>query len=372
MSNIGVKAKVRGKQRMRKSELTVPNAKPFEVRAHHLLCSICVRGGCDDPPVGRQNIDNLLKSVWEYPYLMLKITADIDVNRAHYLDVYSARQRKGLPRKYRERKADYIGRRKDLEVLRRLGIAPNTVLPAYLAYTILFDRARTLEGICASSSRASADWPECPFARKGYYERITGERGYGLKEQTELGEAMDGKGIWSILRPRTRDDMNAAKAASAKLIDNADRLFIRPNHLLCILCRADAQEPLIEDNLVEVRKRMERDPGVLVTLTEGCCMVCDPCNIYHQGENLCYGTHIKDQLRDLNILERLGLKPGATLSARELYGRVYARIGSLRDICAWGDELATAPFWSPCGGWRSDSLERARRDGLIAKAESKR
>ena len=48
-------------------------------------------------------------------------------------------------------------------------------------------------------------------------------------------------------------------------------------------------------------------------------MVCDPCNVYHRGENLCYHAHIKNSLRDLMILERLGLKPGATLTARELY-----------------------------------------------------
>lgn len=177
---------------------------------------------------------------------------------------------------------------------------------------------------------------------------------------------MEGNGIWAILRPRTREEMRKAKVTSVRRIQRADRLFIRPNHLLCILCKADAQEPLVEDNLVELRKRMEEDPDVPVTLTEGCCMVCDPCNLYHEGENICYGTHIKDQLRDLNILKRLDLRPGATLSARELYERVYARIGSLRDICAWGDELDTAPFWSPCGGWRGDSLERARRGDLIA------
>lgn len=357
----------RSKQRMRSSKLTRPDAEPLEVRAHHLLCAICVRGGCTNPPAGRLKIGHLLKTVWQYPYVSMKITADLDVNRAHYLDVYANRGQRASPKNFKIRQADYVDRRKDLEALRRLGIAPNTVLPAYLAYNILFRRAQTLEGICRYSSNMSAEWSECPHARKGYDERIAGERSYSPKELTELGEALDSKGIWTILRPRTREDMSTAKAASVRVIQKADRLFIRPNHLLCILCTADAQEPLMQDNLVELRKRMEGNPEILVTLTEGCCMVCDPCYEYHTGENICIRTHIKNQLRDLNILEKLDMKPGDTLSAKELYKRVYARIGSLRDVCAWGDELDTAPFWSPCDGWKSKRYEQARRDNLIAK-----
>ena len=69
-----------------------------------------------------------------------------------------------------------------------------------------------------------------------------------------------------------------------------------------------------EDNLIELRKRMEENPEIPVTLTEGCCMVCDPCNVYHAGEHLCYHAHIKNTLRDLMILERLGVPPGATMT----------------------------------------------------------
>lgn len=272
-----------------------------------------------------------------------------------------------MPKGFGRRRADYVGRRKDLEVLRRLGIAPNTVLPAYLAYTILFRRAPTLKGICKSSSPSSAVWPECPHARKGHYEKIVGDGNQSSKELAELGEAMDGRGIWAVLRPRTREDMRGAKAASTRMIQRADRLFIRPHHLLCIICTADVKESLIYDNLIELRERMKANPDISVTLTEGCCMVCDPCFEYHAGENICIRTHIKDQLRDLNMFEKLDLRPGDTLSAKEIYERIYARIGSLYDVCAWGDELDTAPFWSPCDGWKGDKFELARRANLIAR-----
>lgn len=139
----------RDRQRSRSGELTRLDVKPLDVRAHHLLCAICVRGGCRNPPAGRWRIDLLLKRLWRYPYFPLRVTADLDLNRAHYSDIYAGRGR--LPRNYWKRQADFVGRRKDLETLRQLGIVPNTVIPAYLAYTILLSRVRSLEGICKST-----------------------------------------------------------------------------------------------------------------------------------------------------------------------------------------------------------------------------
>ena len=364
------KEATRAKERMRRSKLTRPDAGPLAVRAHHLLCAVCARGGCPKPPPGRQIINRLLKTIWQYPYAELKIAADADVVRGHYSAAWGkgeANTSRRLPANFRERSADYDGRRKDLEVLRRLGIPPNSVLPAYWAYRLLFLRAPSLEGICRTSSPPSEAWPECPWARKGYYEKIAGEAPAGLAEQTRLGEKLDGKGIWAMLRPRTRQDMKHDKQISARSIaTEAKRLFIRPNHLLCILCTAQKEDPLIHDNLVELRKRMEADPDIPVTLVEGCCMVCDPCNVYHPAEHLCYAAHIKNPLRDLMVLERLGLPPGATLPARELYQLIYDRIGSLREICGWADETNTAPFWGRCGNYQSDALKRAREKRLIA------
>jgi len=350
------------KQSATESDLTSSYAEPFEIRAHHLLCAICRRGGCPGPSSGRRKIDRLMKAVWGWPYLSLQITADVDLNRAHYLDVYANRGNRPLPKDFWKRQKDYVGRKKDFETLRRMGIVPNTILPAYLAYEIIFSRIRTLEGICFSSfTLDSKTWSECPYARKGYYEKIVSQRRYGLKEQTELGEEMSGKGIWSLFSPRTRKDMMETKRTSSKHIRHADRLFIRPSHLLCILCTADLKEPLIQDNLVELRTKMEENPSIPVTLIEGCCMVCDPCNVYHPYENVCYRAHIKNQLRDLMMLEKLDLKPGDTLSAKDLYERIHERIGSLREICAWGDEQNTAIFWAPCGSWKTNiegKLER--------------
>jgi len=372
MSENGGNVGERSQQRMSGSELTRPDAEPIEVQAHHLLCAVCVRGGCEDPPCGKETLQPLLDAMWEYPYVALKITADLDLNRAHYFDVYEGRGENELPENFEQRAADHVDRRKDLEVCRLLGIVPNTVLPAFWAYRILFERAPTVEGICTSTMPGSADWPQCPHAGSGYFEKVAQAQNLNPEEQVALGEPANVPGIWRMVGPRTRQEMDEAKAVSAECIANADRLLIRPQHLLCILCTADKQEPLVEDNLVELRKRMEQEPDIPVTVTEGCCMVCDCCNVYDPDEHICYPVHIKNQLRDLNILEKLDLAPGATLPARELYARIYERIGSLAEVCGWGDGSNTAPFWAPCGGWQGDQLESAREAGLISggKADS--
>ena len=355
----------RAGERMRCNRWSGPDAKPLEVRGHHLLCAVCARGGCENPPPGKKAVDRLIEAMWAYPYVSLKICADVDIQRAHYLDVHEGRGGKSLPKDFKKRKEDHVWRRKDLEVCRVLGIVPNTEMPAFFVYTILFNRQATLDGICRTGSKKSGAWPECPHARKGYYEKIAGVRRCGLAEQTEHGEEMDGKGIWAMIRPRTREDMKKAKERSAKqIMEKADRLYMRPLHALCLLCRPTKDNVLIEDNLIEMMRRMEENPEIPVTLVEGCCHACDPCNEYHEGEHLCYHTHIKNSLRDLMVLERLGLAPGATLPARKLYKLIYERIGSLKEICGWRDGSNTAPHWAPCG-YDVPYLDEARNEGFL-------
>jgi hypothetical protein len=250
-----------------------------------------------------------------------------------------------------------------LEVCRLLGIYPNSILPAYYAYSILFSRRGDLDGLCRNVTGDCSVWPECPHANSGCYERVAQAPRVNLEEWKSRGEDLAGQGIWAMVKPRTKEAMNTAKREAAEHIRHkAERLYIRPQHLLCILCQRHCTEPLIEDNLIELRDRMEADPEIPVVVTEGCCMVCDPCPVYHPGEHICYHAHPKNVLRDLRMLAILGLEPGAEVPARELYRRIYDRIPSQTTICGWGDELSSAPFWAPCGGYKGDALERARSD----------
>jgi len=343
----------------------VAEQKALDVRGHHLLCAVCVRGGCRTPPSGMKAVNRLLRFIGRFPYAPLRITADADLIQAHYLDAHAGRGR-ALPKSFAARSADYVARLKDLEVCRRIGIYPNSVMPAFEAYRMLFRSTSDVRAICGGPAPKSKSWPGCPHATKGYFAKVqSGGTGGSLAQQTALGQKS--RGIWLLLPARTRKAMARAKKRSARFItEKADRLFIRPEHLLCILCACGKQEPLIEDNLVELRKRMEADPEIPVTLSEGCCMVCDPCNVYHPGEHLCYSAHPKNVLRDLRMLEVLGLPPGATLPARELYRRIFERIHALKDICGWGDGSNYAPMWAPCGGFQGAALSEAKAEGFLS------
>ena len=357
---------MRKNDRMRKSEKTSPNAPPLEIRGHHLLCAVCKKGGMKTPPEGADEIDRLLKAIWEYPFTSIKVTADVDVIRAHYRDAYEGRGSDSLPEDFEERRKQYVLRKKDLEVCRALGIIPNTVMPAYTIYTTLFERQPTLDGICRSDVEESKAWPKCPYAEKGYYEKIASEPRVGFREQMKRGEELDGKGIFAMIRTRTKDDLWGAKEKSAEyILKKAEVLYIRPHHLLCIICRPCKDKILIEDNLIELLFKMRDNPDIPVTLTEGCCMVCDSCNVYHPEENVCYHSFFKDSLRDLLVLERLGLEPGATLSAGRLYQLIYDRIGSMKEICDGRRDNSTLDhIWGACN-YDTPHLENARNNGMI-------
>lgn len=361
------------------------NAEPISVQAHHLVCAVCVRGGCDSPPCGKAVIDALLEKLWDFPHVMLKIEADVNAARANYRTLYMSDTEHPLPNGAEQRLAAWQVRRKDLEVCRLLGVYPGSIMPAYWVYDMLFKRLPDVARLCGGAvdvdktrcadmvtsesgaamgkgAGSSAVWPACPHACADFFKKIASRSDCDLCEQHLKGEALaEESRVWSMLRPRTRKEMHDAKASTSTYIrKGADTLVIRPTHLLCLLCQRHRTDVIIEDNLIELRDRMEADPEVPVRITEGCCMVCDPCQVFHPGENVCYHGHPKNILRDLLILEKLDLAPGAVLPARELYQRIYDRIDSTMEVCAWGDELNSTPFWAPCGGCRDRAIERAR------------
>lgn len=340
--------------------------KVLDVPAHHLLCAVCVVGGCKDPPAGIRTINRIIRTTRAHPAAPLRLLADIEVCRAHYNDVYSGGGRRtGVP-DFRPRQRDIVGRFRDLWVMRRLGLRPNAVHPALDVIKRLFSRIKSLEGICYQRRKSSDNWPECPHARKGYFKKVRGNGKYDVR----LGEKLEGKGPYALLPIRTRAEMRQAKKESCKTIAEADRLFVRAHHLMCILCSWAAghlETPLAEDNLQEVLARMREDPDISVTVTEGCCMVCDPCPHYWADGNLCLHSEIKDQLKDLLVFRKLDLRPGATLKAGDLYKLLFRRVKSPKEICGWGDMEETSPLWGICGTCRTGGYERVRDSGSLQK-----
>jgi hypothetical protein len=101
-------------------------------------------------------------------------------------------------------------------------------------------------------------------------------------------------------------------------------------------------------------------------------MICPPCGKYDPVNKLCVGGRsmaLRDQKKDLDVLQKLGLKYGDTLPARKLLQLLYERIQSTRDICGYGDGEVRAPEWSICSGAvKDDAYQKAQAAQLGIKS----
>ena len=315
------------------------------VRPHYLLCTVCLHGGCDSPPPGKEKIQGILDQIKRNPETSIGL--ECCVHPVYYQEIASDRYSGDV-------KGELHSRKKDLDVLQRLGLIPDSHRPAWYLYKLLLDRVPTVRGICAYDAVTSIEWEGCPHAKAGYYERARKE------------------GVGLFIPPRSEEDMQKAKEESVERICHDERLFIRPHHLMCVTCfhGRGGSAPLKEDNLYEVLKRIQEDPDTPITLIEGCCMICPPCPAYNPESHLCdTNCQIRDYKKDLDVFQKLGLAPGATLKARDLYALLSERIPSSMSICGYGDALVTSHEWEICGGVKEGSYEKGREKGIFPKDE---
>jgi hypothetical protein len=288
----------------------------FAIRPHHLLCLFCRQGGGQPPECEAAQMDQVLASVAADRNLLITLDAAFDCM--------------GGPQTCPQRH-DAVTRRKDLQVLRALNLVPGDTRSAReLLLHRLPKLVPGLDGICSLGEEATAAWPQCPVADTGAYQR-------GISA--------------GVVELRSAADKQASKSASCADIATATRLQIRPHHLLCLLCGwgGGLEAPLVEDNLWEVMVRCRQDPDVEIELVEGCCMVCPPCTGYDPDHGICdAGCGLRDRLKDLSTLFKLGLRPGAVVTARQAFDLIYQRISDIRDICENpGNRI---PEWRDCGG----------------------
>jgi hypothetical protein len=85
-------------------------------------------------------------------------------------------------------------------------------------------------------------------------------------------------------------------------------------------------------------------------------MMCAPCPARNTGLNCC--THVNgsgdlvSQKRDLDLLQKLGLKFGSTMKASELYKLIFERIATthgIPDICLRYNTMPSI-WWDYCSG----------------------
>lgn len=296
--------------------------RPRKVRPSDLLCVFCSVAAGGERAIARspahaRRLERLLARLRREPTMLA-------------LDLRCARQS--------------AEKRRDLHALQRMGLVPGDTRPALDLLRRILESVPDVQDLCA---------PSCPHAARGWYA------------------AARAKGPASVVPGRSAAEMARAKEESVRLMRAADRLRIRPHHLMCMACFHGGREtlaPIAEDNLFEAVDIVQRNPDLPVTLVEGCCMICPPCASYEPRTNRCtgdIGMSLRDELKDLDVLALTGLSYGDTVPARELYRRLFDRIASTRQVCGYRDGVQRSREWRVCGGPDGDArYVRARQAGL--------
>ena len=312
------------------------------MRAHQLLGTVCVLGGAKCPLIEEGRARDILGKVRQDPTVTIRLESNADEIPHYTASTHAASS-----------DADgqqVFNRKRDLDVLQRLGLVPGSVRRSRYLYTLLFERIETPYGICAYDTPG---WEGCPLARSGAYERIRA------------------KGWKGVVYYRTDEERAEYRKRNVEQINRADRLFIRPHHLMCLSCwygRTGGKEHRPNDTLYEIYQRIRAEPNVPITLVEGPCMACDCCDGFHPPTGRCVHACglIRDYKKDLDVFQKLGLMPGATMRARELFELLYERIPSTRDVCGYGDGIVRSEEWRICGGPEgNEGYAKARERGIF-------
>ena len=305
----------------------------MSVRPFHLLCLFCRVGSGAPLALGHgQAIEGLLAFIREHPDAMLEL-------RCNCGGAYSRQN----PGNNEDAGGALLNKRRDLRILRCLGMTPGQAKPAADLVEQVADVIKTPAGFCASGK--GDGWAGCPYASKGFFEKSCAVP-YGR----------------SVLPQIPAPERLPVKRSTAAAMESCPMLRIRPHHLLCMSCfygRGIIQNnlnPIDEDNLFEAIHRMQDDPEIPVQLAEGCCMICPPCSRYRSEDNQCLGggMALRDELKDLEVLYRLGMEYGEVHPARELYTRLFKAVPDLHCICSFGMETdvngtpCVTNEWRPC------------------------
>lgn len=317
------------------------DAPAVEIPARQLLGTACVSGGARCPLFGHlEEALAVLKRVKLDPAATIRLTTEAD-RIPHYAMLqtgdYAGMDREGL-----------LNRKRDLDVLQRLGLSPGDTRRARYLYELLFQRVETPVGICAWDTPG---WEGCPLARSGAYESV---RAKGWKQ---------------IVCNRPEEEKVEARRLSIERIRTDAVLRIRSHHLMCMSCWVGAtggEGARGNDTLDELYKRICRDPDVEIMLVEGNCEACHCCDGFHPESTRCVhaGGLLRDYKKDLDVFQKIGLMPGDMMNARALLRLIYDRICSTTEVCGYGSGQATSQEWSVCSGPQGNAGYAKARETL--------
>ena len=225
------------------------------LRPGQLVGTVCAKGGAHCPLLEQAAAEAILRRLEADPTATIRLVADADTV-LYFRAMATATSLAAGP-------SDALSRKRDLDVLQRLGLAPGDTRRARYLYTLLFERIATPCGLCAYDTPG---WEGCPLARSGAYE------------------AVRAAGWEAIVHARSDAERAESRRRNAAEIAKADRLYIRPHHLMCLSCwynGGSAKGPRPNDTLYEILLRIREQPDIPLTLVEGPCMACDCCDGLH-------------------------------------------------------------------------------------------
>jgi hypothetical protein len=173
------------------------------LRPYQLLCLICSLGGGRGPK--KAALKKLAERIRRNPDLPLTLVCNAG-------DVY-AFQDPGVADDTPEGRD--FNRKRDLDILQRMGWPPGVTLPARTALKLLHRQISSVAGLCGYGRATSAAWKGCPRAGSGAYEK-------GHKQ-----------GLAALLPPRSRTELAREKARSIRALQAAKVVTIRPHLLMC-------------------------------------------------------------------------------------------------------------------------------------------
>lgn len=314
---------------------------PLSVRPYQLMCLVCRRE--EEPSALPPRLREIRDCLRADPHQPVMLRCNVD----------SAYRYQNPGHEDDTPEGELFNEKRDLDILQRMGLVPGAIRPAWELFQRLLETVPTTRGICAYETETSQAWRGCARATSGAY-----------KHGREAGVA-------GVLPVRDAAEMAAVKRASAQAVYDAPVLRLRPHHLMCMACFHGGREelaPIAADNLFEAIDVIHRNPQTPVTLVRGCCMICPPCHCYDPNSGLCVRNNamgLRDQKKDLDVLQRLGLQYGDTRPAIELYRRLFAAVCSTTEICGCGDGVARSWEWSICRGPQgSEAYVKARAVGM--------
>lgn len=301
----------------------------LRVRPYQLLCIVCSLGEDESRPRDAR-LKEILETIRTHPDLPVAIRCNVDDEFSYQSPGTQGDTPDG---------AEY-NRKRDMDILCRLDLAPGSILPARILFHRLLKAIPSVSRICAYDTVTSEAWRGCPKAGSGCYEK---------------GHE---KGIAAIIPPRDEQEMARDKETSLKNMYQADAIKIRPHILLCAVSQygSDIRPPYKPDNLPEMIQHILKHPDTPITLVRGAdWMMCGPCPDRVAERNACVcgaigSGGLYNEMKDLNVLQALGLTYGATMKAKDMYRLIFERIPKVDGICALAPEIVDLSVWrDACG-----------------------